>query len=78
MRLMQVLISVDQTLNAFCGGWADETLSARAYRCSNKPHWKKAKTIIDKIFFWQDNHCLNAYLVETNRQQLPPEYRSKP
>lgn len=28
----QVMVAVDQLVNTLLGGWADETLSARAYR----------------------------------------------
>lgn len=30
--LKQVLIAFDQLINALLGGWADETLSSRAWR----------------------------------------------
>lgn len=75
MKVFQFLIAVDQVFNTIAGGWADETLSARAYRCSDKSHWRVARKMIDGLFFWQKEHCRDAYLIETNRQQLPPEYR---
>ena len=30
--LLQILVGVDQLGNTLLGGWADETISARAYR----------------------------------------------
>ena len=76
---LQFLIALDQVLNTLIGkGWADETLSARAYRCRNKTKaWNWAYRTIDKIFFWQDDHCYIAHLREMTRAQLPPEYRHK-
>ena len=35
MNTKQVLIAVDQLLNTLTGGWADETISARAWRCNS-------------------------------------------
>lgn len=80
MRIMQVLIALDQTLNAIAGGWADETLSARSYRGSRDgfKQWVIAHKIIDGIFFWQPNHCYHAYMSEIDRSQLPAEYREPP
>lgn len=76
MRLMQLLIALDQVGNALLGGWADETLSARAYRCQHLSlAWRWAHAGIDAAFFWQDQHCRASYFAESARQQLPPEYR---
>jgi len=76
IRLNQVAIAFDQLFNALFAGWADETISARAYRCSDrKRHWAIARKMIDKIFFWQKNHCFGAYLEELDRYQLPPAYQ---
>lgn len=72
----QVLIALDQLLNALLGGFADETLSAKAWRCRNKNKcWKVAKAVFDGLFFWQPGHCYIAYVSERARMQMPPEYR---
>jgi len=76
--MKQFLISIDQTFNTAIpvkgDGWgmADETLSARAWRLRSQSHAYKR---IDALFFWQDNHCEQAYLSELARKQLPKEYR---
>lgn len=76
MRLKQLAIVIDQGLNVLCGGYADETLSARAYRCRDtKPHWRKAMRVIDTVFFWQPEHCKESFVSERERRQLPVEYR---
>ena len=54
----QVMVAIDQLVNTLLGGWADETLSARAWRhkldgSRSWPAW-----IIDHLFFWQDNHVV--------------------
>lgn len=74
--MKQVLIAFDQLINALFGGWADETLSARSYRSSEKSfRWYLMMRLIDCLFFWQDAHCYNAYESEKKRNHLPAEYR---
>lgn len=61
------------------GGYPDETLSARAHRSRAKgqPVWWWTAYAIDLLFFWQDEHCYNAYLSEVNRTQQGPYYFDK-
>lgn len=71
-----VLIGVDQTLNAALGGSPDETLSARAYRLAPKSSfWFWSMFAIDLIFFWQEGHCLKSYEAELQRKHLPGGYK---
>ncbi len=71
----QIFIALDQLANALIGGYADETLSARAWRERNsEPRWGKAQVWIDRIFFWQQDHCFQSFLSEYERKQLPKEY----
>lgn len=75
MSIEQILIGFDQSINTFFGGMADETLSARAYRKRLKSKsWNSFGKVINRIFFWQENHCYESYLSERNRKQLPGEY----
>lgn len=71
----QIAVALDQVVNTLLGGWADETLSARAWRhkldgSRSWPTW-----IIDHLFFWQDDHCKTAWESELNRAHLPPSLR---
>lgn len=76
IRLEQVIIAFDQLVNAIFGGWADETLSSRAWRQrERKKRWAIAMKTIDVLFFWQKDHCKTAYESELQRQHLPPELR---
>lgn len=76
----QFLIAVDQVFNTLVYikgdgfGYADETLSARAWRLRSQT---KAYRIINTLFFWQQDHCRKAYESEMQRRQLPPEYREQ-
>ena len=74
MRLKQILIAIDQLANAIIGGWADETLSSRAWR-ENRT---RLVAFIDCLFFWEKNHCKASYISERERLQLPPEFRAQP
>lgn len=76
--LKQLNIALDQLLNVFIYipgdgfGYADETISARAWRLRDR---SRAFRIIDMIFFWSPDHCMNSYLSELKRRQLPKEYQ---
>lgn len=51
MRLLQLAIAIDQVLNTLAGGWADETLSARAWRCrATRRRWRIAYRVINAVF----------------------------
>lgn len=72
----QILLAVDQLGNALLGGWADETLSSRAYRMQHSgKFWKFTRKAIDTLFFFQKDHCHEAYLSELHRKHMPPDLR---
>ncbi len=75
-RTEQIPIAIDQLINTIFGGWADETISSRAYRMQGKSRkWAKLRKVIDGLFCWQKNHCRTAYESELQRRHLPPEMR---
>lgn len=69
--MRQFLIALDQLLNTLCGGMADETISARAWRSG----WTRREAVINWVFR-DTKHCENAFLAEQLRGQLPTEYQS--
>lgn len=73
--MKQFLIALDQLANTLAGGYADETLSARAHRVAEEggPAWPQR--LINGLFFWERAHCLQAYRSEVERRQLPSRYR---
>ena len=77
--LLQVALVIDQAFNVLLGGYADETLSSRAYRADrdNKIFGNFFRPIIDFIFilFGDKNHCFKSYSSERNNSHLPPEFR---
>ncbi len=72
----QVLIAFDQQLNAILFGFADETLSSRAWRAytNGRMFGLIFKPIIDFITF-NPEHCKQAYEAELKRRQLPHDFR---
>lgn len=73
---LQIWIAIDQLLNALLWGWADETLSARAWRMRHKKtRWYWTVNIINGLFFWQANHCQASYESEKQQRHISPEYR---
>lgn len=73
---LHLLIAVDQLANALIGGAPDETLSSHAHRMRVKgqPVWGWTADAIDLLFWWQDDHCEQAYLAELHRRQLPRDF----
>ena len=64
-------IAADQLINAVLGGRPSETLSVRAYRLGvldGRTSWRRVVWIINKLFFWQRNHCRGAYAKERVRR----------
>lgn len=71
----QVLVAIDQLVNTLLWGKADETLSARAWRHHLDGSRDWPYKLIDALFFWQSDHCRQAYESEMERAHLPKEYR---
>lgn len=79
--LWQLGLGLDQLANVALGGMADETLSARAWRCAQKGRlWALLlRPAIDALFFVlsagrQTTHCRDAWDSEQKRRHLPAEY----
>lgn len=71
----KILIAADQLLNAMLAGWPDETLSSRAWRWEQNDVRSWPRRFIDRLFFWESEHCFQSYLSEREGRQLPPELR---
>ncbi len=82
-NLNQFLIAMDQLANVvFCSiflphekSWGDETLSSHAWRWHIAGIRSWPKTVIEAIFFWENNHCREAFESERLGRLLPPEAR---
>ena len=65
-------IAADQLINAVLGGRPSETLSVRAYRLGvldGRRGWRRVVWVINKLFWWQKNHCRGAYAAYEKREQ---------
>lgn len=77
----QFWVALDQLGNVFVSclfrekAWADETLSAHAWRWQIEGTRKWPRRVIDAMLFWQDEHCRKAYESEKSRTQLPEAER---
>lgn len=76
-QILQILIALDQLFNTLLCGYADETLSARAWRTeqSGRILGRIFRPLIDLLFFFDSNHCYKAYLSEIQKRQFPRQYR---
>ena len=70
-----LLIAVDQLVNAVIGGYCDETLSSRAWRWEQDGVRAWPRRFIDRLFFWEQDHCRESFQSEREGRQLPPELR---
>lgn len=73
-----VAIGLDQTFNCLvrlADGWGmpDEMLSSRAWRL--RAAHPRLHVWIDRLFFWDADHCQECYEIERSRLQLPSEMR---
>ena len=76
-HIKQNLLALDQLGNTLIGGYADETLSSRAYRASRRTgHWRwRVCARLINFLFRDPEHCCKAYKSERSGKQLPPEFR---
>lgn len=78
---LQILIAMDQLVNALLGGWADETLSSRAWRTEAKGRlWgRMLRPVIDTLALpFERGHCRASFESERAQRQQPPECRVGP
>lgn len=56
-------------LNAYYGGDRAESFSSRSWResLSGDERWLRVVKNINRVFFWQSNHCRGAYAAYKER-----------
>jgi hypothetical protein len=79
-RILNFLISLDQFLFVILSlgnASPDETLSAAAWRweLEGRRRGKILRPIIDKMFWFDPEHCKMSFYSEINKTQLPETYR---
>jgi hypothetical protein len=59
---IRIATLISQAFNTiFLLGIPDMTVSARCYLNKDKPYWRVAYKYINKVFFWQKNHCKESF-----------------
>lgn len=80
-NLKQLLICIDQLANVLIGlignrkAWADETMSAHAWRMHLERNRSWAYKLVDTLFFFDNDHCRTSYESEVQKRQMPPSMR---
>ena len=78
MSFRNFLLAIDYVGNTLLGGSPGETISARAWRNRNKSRfWGLARKGIDRLFFFDGNHCEESFQSILDRKHLPAEYQTK-
>ena len=81
-RLLNILIAFDQlvyVLLTLGEGMPDETMSSAAWRAElDGTPGRVFRPLIDALFFFEKDHCRNAYESELLRRQLPDSYKTQP
>jgi uncharacterized protein (DUF58 family) len=82
---LNLLIALDQLLNALLGGACDETLSSRTYRMARRKGggWRIFEKGVNTLFWFDTDsegrqHCELAYRVEARRGHVPREFVKAP
>lgn len=66
-----LLIAIDQFVNALFGGYCDETISAVCYRRRDQVWFRTLKLILDFVLSPRTHdHCFESYKTELYRKQL--------
>lgn len=85
-NLKQLLIAIDQLLHIIifliCAPlqrhYADETLSSHCWRMDRDGVRAWPRRMVDRLLFFDKDHCQESYNSELKGRQLPPELRNRP
>ena len=77
-RIRAMLIALDQLAAAILFGWPDVTLSAWAWWWHYRGIRSWPRRWIDRLFFWDLEHCYHSYQSEVHRTQYPPDFLPTP
>lgn len=77
-RKKAALVGIDQLLASIVTGWPEATLSAWAWVWERDGIRAWPRRLIDALFFFDKNHCMESYRSEYKGSQLPPEFKIPP
>jgi hypothetical protein len=62
---MEVFRAISILINTLLGGYSYETLCGRCYRLSTQNRLASVGVrVLNRVFFWQRNHCRRCYLAD--------------
>lgn len=66
---LNVLAAWSQMWNAFWGGHRDQSFSSRSYEAMLAGKWwgKIAVVVVNRLFWWEQDHCRRAFLSDDER-----------
>lgn len=71
LYLYRVAIATDRWFNTVALGRVGETISSRAYRLSGGSRfWSLMQFTLDRVFFWQSEHCRQSYDYDRNNKDF--------
>lgn len=75
--LSHIGVALTQLVCTIFGGWPDESTSSYLWRMEQqgKLAGRLFRPLVDRLFFWQSDHCRKAYEAERTRYHLPPILR---
>jgi hypothetical protein len=74
-RVMAVLIALDNLVAAAIWGYPGLTISAQMYRWELKGKRSWPRKLVDRIFWFDPDHCRISYENEVNGMRLPRDMR---
>lgn len=61
-QLLAIAVLISQAINVILfDGNPDMTLSARCHINRNQPGWRSLRKLINRLFFWQADHCAASF-----------------
>lgn len=80
-RALNLLVALDQlawVILTLGHGHPDETISAALWRMESQGKWAGIifRPLVDLLFWFDKDHCLNSWRAERRGEQLPVAYRS--
>lgn len=83
-NLRQLLIAADQTINCLIflfakqepyRPWGDESLSSHCWRLEQSRGISWPRKLVDRLLWFDKDHCRESFESELERRQLPPSLR---
>lgn len=68
--IKNILVSIDQLVNAILGGDPDETISSRLGKYRHKKYVYYIYKLVNFLFFWDNKHCESAIEADEGKDSI--------